>query len=622
MREEAFARSLFIILRNAAGATIESSSPMRPALLALFSLAILHGSDETKPEPRRDVVVVTGSFEPMPLEEADRAVRVLDVRHLYLLANSFTDLLQLDPSLDLRQRAPNGVQADLSIRGGTFGQTLVLLNGLRLNDPQSGHHNLDLPVPLESVTRIELLKGLGSTFYGSDAVGGVVNVITQNPERSELRLRAALGNWGVNQERASYTGIFGRVTQQWSLARDFSTGFQPNRDYRNLSFSSSTHAASRLGATDVLLAYNDRPFGADQFYGNFNSWERTKSWFAALKQDLGARTEAAFAYRRHTDLFVLYRDRPEVFTNRHAVESFETSLRRHETLGTNTRLHYGAEAYRDSIVSNNLGTHSRVRTAGYVAFDVRALRRWSLSLGAREEVFRNLQGQFSPSASAGLWLSGSLRLRMSVSRAFRLPTYTDLYYHDPANVGSPNLRPEKAWNYEAGLDWNRGRFRGDATVFHRRERDGIDYVRASANDVWRATNFQRLEFTGVEASVSANLPRSQLVDLRYTGLRGSRGQLAGQFSRYVFNYPSHSAVASWQGPIPGGWFARTRLGAIQRYARDPYALWDIYVARNRGRLHPFVQLTNAANVRYEEILGVPMPGRGVVAGFDLVVFGR
>src|SRR5262249_45328236 len=107
--------------------------------------------------PRRDVVVVTGAYEPIPLEEADRSVTVLAGRDQALLANTLTDLLQLDPSPDVRRRAPDGIQSDLSIRGSSFGQTLVLLNGQRLNDAQSGHHNMDIPVPLEAVSQIEIL---------------------------------------------------------------------------------------------------------------------------------------------------------------------------------------------------------------------------------------------------------------------------------------------------------------------------------------------------------------------------------------------------------------------------------------------------------------------------------
>ena len=154
------------------------------------------------PPKKRETVIVTGTYDPLPLEEADRPVRSIDVRSISLVSNTFADLLKLDSSLDLRQRAPNGVQGDLSIRGGSFGQTLILLDGLRLNDVQSGHHNLDIPAPLEAISSIEILKGSGSTLYGSDAVGGVVNFITRAPESSEFRLRTAVGNFGTNQQRA------------------------------------------------------------------------------------------------------------------------------------------------------------------------------------------------------------------------------------------------------------------------------------------------------------------------------------------------------------------------------------------------------------------------------------
>jgi Outer membrane cobalamin receptor protein len=544
-------------------------------------------------------------------------VRSVDLEKLRLLSNTFADILRLDSSLDLRERAPNSLQGDLSIRGASFGATLILLNGLRLNDAQSGHHNLDVPVPMESIGQIEVLKGAGSTLYGSDAVGGVVNFITRTPEASELRLRTAVGNFGVNQQQGAFTYVRDRFTQQLSFSRDFSTGFMEDRDYRNLSFASLTHLATRLGSTDLTLANNDRPFGANQFYGNYNSWERTRGWFAALRQGLGEHTEASVAFRRHTDLFVLYRDRPQVFTNRHAVEGFEASLRRWEGLGGNVKLHYGVEGYRDAIESNNLGQHDRARGAGYAALDVRALKRFSFTAGIRDEVYGSFNHQFSPTVSAGAWLSSSLKLRASVSRAFRLPTYTDLYYHDPANVGSPNLRPEKAWSYEGGAEWNhRGTLRAEATVFYRRERDGIDYVRASSNDIWRATNFQQLNFTGVEASITGKVNRTQLVEVQYTGLHGVQDALSGLQSKYAFNYPVHSGLVSWQGLLPGGIATRARIGALARYARDPYALVDLYAAGTRGKIHPFVQLSNASDTVYEEIFGVRMPGRAVLVGVE------
>ncbi len=585
----------------------------------LLVLCMLLAADA--PAERRDTIVVTGVYEPVPLEEADRALTVAVASPLPLLSGALVDLLQFDSSVDLRRRAPAGVQADLSIRGGSFGQTLVLVDGMRLNDPQTGHHNLDLPLPLEAVARVEVLKGAGSTLYGSDAVGGAVNFVTRAPEASMVRMRAALGNFGLNQQRVTLAGVRGRWAQQLAAAREFSSGFIPNRDYRYLSLASTTNLTTRLGSTAVLLGHRDHPFGADNFYGNFRSWEHTRTWFASLRQELGPDTQAAFGYRRHTDLFVLHRHRPEVYTNRHAVQSYQAALRRRQELGVNTRLHYGAEVLGDSIRSTNLGAHSRTAGAGYAALDFRALGRFSISAGLREQVYAGRRGVLSPSLAGGVWLTSRLKLRASAGHAFRLPSYTDLYYHDPATRGSPDLRPERAWSFDGGFDWNSGsRLRGELTVFHRRETDGIDYVRNSPSDIWRAANIGRLRFTGLEAGVAARIHPAHRVELRYTALGGARAALGGLLSRYVFNYPSHSGVGSWQAALPGRLLARARVGAVQRYGRDPYAVADLSVARG-GRLRPFLHLTNLAGARYEEILGVPMPGRGVAGGLEWVLWG-
>jgi iron complex outermembrane receptor protein len=153
-----------------------------------------------------------------------------------------------------------------------------------------------------------------------------------------------------------------------------------------------------------------------------------------------------------------------------------------------------------------------------------------------------------------------------------------------------------------------------AAPIGRRERDGIDYYRSGPNDIWRALNITNLNFTGVELGL-----RLRAFDFRYTGLHGVQDTVAAGFTKYTFNYPTHSGVASWQQALPGGIVARTRIGVLDRRARDPYALWDVYAARSRGRIHPFVQLANITSTKYEEVLGVAMPGRSIVGGFELVV---
>jgi iron complex outermembrane receptor protein len=483
-----------------------------------------------------------------------------------------------------------------------------------MNDPQSGHHSLDIAVPLDAVQSVEILRGAGSTLYGSDALGGVVNIITAKPLDSwQARARLAAGSFGSNQQSLFLAGFHKSLYQSLSLSRDFSTGFQPNRDYRNLAVASSTQFA---GAS-LDLAFADKPFGAENFYGPYPSWERTKTWFAALRQRLGSRTEAALSFRRHTDLFYLFRDNPQRYQNHHAAQGFQASLRRRDPLGANFTLFSGAELFTDSIDSSNLGRHSRARGAAYSALDIRALRRFSFNAGLRSESYRGALDQVSPSLSAGYWAASSLKFRAALSRAFRLPTFTDLYYRDPANRGNPALRPESAWSYEAGLDYRPlNSWRLQSTLFQRRDRNGIDYMSASPAGPWNAANITRLDFTGLESSASLRL-RTHLLDWSYTALHASSTLPAGVFTKYSFNYPIHSGVFSWTATLPANILIRTRAGALERRARSPYALWDLSLAWRRPRLRPFIQFSNLSNTRYQEILTVPMPGRAVLAGIEI-----
>jgi outer membrane receptor for ferrienterochelin and colicin len=132
----------------------------------------------------QQTVVVLGSPVPVPLAESPASVLVLPVEAKSLSLESPQDLLRQDSSITLEQRGAGGGQADVVLRGGTFEQTLVLLNGFRIDDSQTAHHNLDLPVALDAMDSIQVLHGAGSTLHGEDALSGVV----------DFRHRRALGN--------------------------------------------------------------------------------------------------------------------------------------------------------------------------------------------------------------------------------------------------------------------------------------------------------------------------------------------------------------------------------------------------------------------------------------------
>ncbi|HEY0263584.1 MAG TPA: TonB-dependent receptor [Granulicella sp.] len=563
-----------------------------------------------------DAITVSTTVEPLPLSESDRAINQIDAREQPTLFNNATDLLRLDPSVNLQARAANGVQADLSLRGTTFEQSLVLLNGFRINDAQASHFNLELPIPFEAVSRIDVLHGSGSTFYGSDAIGGAINMITVRPARTALLLKAGFGNYGSEEQHLRADYVRGRFAGELSGSRDTSNGFIADRGYHANALAAEGWLMTGLGTTDILLAGSDRPYGANQFYGNYDSWERTKAWFGSIQQQLGARTAASFGYQRHTDLFVLLLDQPNYYRNNHITTSYEAALRRTDTLGSNVTLSYGLEETGDAIDSSNLGQHARNEGAGYASLSLRSLKRLSLSLGAREEVLSGNGSVFSPSVAAGYALTSSLRLRGAIGHGFRLPTYTDLYYSDPANIGNPALKPESSWSYEAGIDWNPGgRVSATATVFRLQEKDTIDYSKYSLAAPWQATNVQGFHITGAEAALKLRLSATQRLELSYTAARAGQPP-AGLISEYAFNYAAQSALAAWTGELFHQVTGRMQVAVIQRTTHTAYPLWDLSLARSKGYLRPYVRLLNLNNTGYEEIPGVPLQGRTIMAGAE------
>jgi len=578
---------------------------------------------KSAPTARQPDVVVTGSWGPLPLEESDRSVNAYSLRSSFLLFGSLADALDLDSSVQVQSRAPNGVQGDISIRGGSFAQTLVMLNGIRLSDAQSAHHNFDIPVPLDAIERVEVLRGSGSTLYGSEAVGGVINVVTRpisDEDTWEMRLRSGYGSFGTNEESGFLAFKAGPWSQRFSFERELSDGFRDDREYRSLSLASESWLKTKFGLTRVLLSTLDKPFGADQFYGNYNSWERTKTWLATLSQDLGKNTVFSLSYRRHTDLYELLRDDPAYYTNRHEDETWDIAIRRHDALGKVVQISYGAEGLADHVDSNNLGVHSRKQGAVYGGLDIRSWRRFSFSVSSRQEFYGHGQTIAVPAVSGGYWLSSKVKLRGAVNRAFRRPNYTDLYYHDPTTSGNPNLKPERAMNYEGGADvYLPHRWRASVTVFSRHETNDIDYIRANSSDIWQALNFTSLTFTGVEASLVWSMQNSGRLEVQYTGLHGAEGALQGYQSEDVFNYPTQQAVVSWERASSRGWLARARLGATNQYQRNAYVLVDGYLAWTRSPLHPYLRLTNLTNADYQPVYGVVMPGRAALIGVEWCV---
>jgi vitamin B12 transporter len=576
------------------------------------------------PPPVSDSIVVLGVAQPVRQSESSSSTFEVAVPQERFAVPEWFPLLREDSSVDLEERGGGAVQSDVSIRGSTFEQTLVLLNGLRMDDPETSHFNLDLPVPLGAITGIDVLHGAGSTLYGADALGGVINVRTATPAASGLRVASGVGSYGINTQAATVSALGRRSSLLVAGSRDFSSGFMYDRDYRSEAVSVEPRLESRLGMTDVLLAGSDRAFGANQFYGNYPSFEHTKAWFAALTQQMGAKTEASGDYRRHTDEYVLVRDDPSLYENNHLDERWEAVLRRRDTLrqsptGSALTLFTGLEEDADAIQSNNLGRHARNHGAGYARLDARLDDRATAALGVREEVLSGGTQVFSPSASASVRVKRRMKLRGAAGYGFRLPTFTDLYYSDPTTIGNSHLLPESAWSFEGGADWYvRSNLALHLTGFSSPQHHTIDYTRAGNAGPYAATNLGGFTFSGTEFGLDWRPSGADNLRAGWTWVSGTQHVLAGLESRYVFNDAVENADAEWLHSWHAGVVARARLGVTQRYERDPYAVLDLAAARSRGWWQPYLQLTNLANTGYEEIAGVRMQGRAIVGGVTLV----
>src|SRR5216683_1519842 len=543
---------------------------------------------QTKPAPIAQSITVTTTLEPLPLAESDRSVNLISPREQPLISNSVVDLLRQDASLNLQARAPNGVQADLSLRG--------------------------------------------TTFYGSDAIGGAVNLLTQPPAPG-LTIIASVGGGSYNSIeqhiRAAYTT--GPLAEQLTASRDTSDGFIPDRNYSSNALASETWLTLKPGTTDILLATSDRPYGANQFYGPYPSWERTKGWFGSIQQQLGPQTAASFGYRRHSDLFVLFVDQPAIYENNHITTSYEGALRRADTLSPNTTLSYGVEADGDTIHSNSLGQHTRNQGAGYANLSLRALGRFSLSLGARDEILSGAENGtgngndnvFSPSIAAAYTLTHTVRLRASAGHGFRLPTYVDLYYADPTTIGNPSLKPESSWSYEAGAEWTptNSRLTLNAAVFRLQEKNAIDYAKTilatpalTFAEPWQAINIQNLNITGAEATARRRLSSTQQLQFSYTAAHAAPPP-PNILSEYAYNYAAQNALFLWAGTFHQ-LTAHTQINIVQKTQHTAYPLWDVALSRNTGHLRPYLRALNLSNTHYQEIPQVPLQGRSIMAGAE------
>ena len=566
----------------------------------------------------QQTVVVTAAATPVELGSVPRSLIVLSRAEIAALpVHSIADVLRLAASVDVRARGERGVQSDFSVRGAGFGQMLVLVDGVRLNDAQSGHHNGDIPVPLHAVERIEVLLGPGSSLFGADAFGGTVNVITS---RAHPVAHVALqgGSFDAAGARAGLTLTAGRVTQTVDGSFDRSSGFMYDRDHDT----ALARVRTAFGeASTVTVSYLRKEFGANNFYGgNAPSREWTNQALVAGDHRFGEVGGWTFgaraAYRTHGDRFVFNQTNPALSDNRHRTHATLGVLTATRRAGSGT-IAAGLEGGGDWIRSTNLGDHAIGRLSGFAEWRQTIGTRLHVDAALRADRYSEFGSAWSPSAGVAWWASPSVRLRASAGRAFRIPTFTERYYSDPANLARPDVGAERAWAGEGGLDL----FLVDglmvqATVFGRADSDVIDWLRPTAAERWQTYNIRDVETRGVEVGVRKSF-RGGFVLAQFTSLDVDAPAVT-QLSKYALDYASRSFVAASLLPLPAGFRVAPRLEYRRRQRPvqpEEYVLIDARVSRPLGTwMELSIDGMNLLDRRYHEVAGVPMPGAAFLAG--------
>jgi iron complex outermembrane receptor protein len=595
------------------------------AFITLLSLVLLAAPvwAQTSSSPYRQTVVVTAAATPVEIGSVTRTMTVITREQLDSLpVHTVADALRLAASVDVRARGERGVQSDFAVRGANFGQMLVLIDGVRLNDAQSGHHNGDIPVPLESVERIEVLHGPGSSLFGADAFGGTVNVITR-AARSAPSVLLQGGSFGFAAGSGQAGFARGALTQMFAGSVERSSGFMYDREFTTTIARSRT----RLGAdSGVSVAFQRKAFGANNFYGgNAPSREWTNQTLVAADHRFGAAAGwnlgAHASYRTHGDRFVFNRERPELSDNRHRTHAALATLTASRRVRDRADVTVGAEGGNDWIRSTNLGDHAVSRFSGFAEWRQAWGPRTQVDAALRVDRYSEFGVSWNPSAGVGWWLTPSLRLRGSAGRAFRVPTFTERYYSDPANLARAEVGPETAWSGEGGVDLFVGnRWMLQATVFGRADSDVIDWLRPTVADRWRTFNIRDVNTVGLEVGVRRTFGAGAFLQAHYTGL-DLEASPVDQLSKYVLDYAPRSFTAAASVPIPGGFQVAPRLEyrLRRRSSGDAdYLLLDARIARRFSQMFElFVEGSNLFDVSYQEVAGVRMPGAAMTVSLAL-----
>lgn len=627
-------------------------------ILAFLSSLSYFSSAQTDTVYFDEVVITSGKLSSFYMD-AVRVVQIITKDQIQSLpAQNINDLLEYAINADIRKRGADEVQADASIRGGSTDQTLIMLNGIRINDPQTGHHNLDIPVELSQVERVEILEGSGSRLYGANALCGIINIITNSPDKNFIKLSALAGMHDLYQGIVS-GGLSTKKSAHFvSLSAKSCAGYTQNTDYDVKKAYYSGNVKTSGGNFELQAGYADKAFGANSFYSAKypDQFEHTKTGFGSLKfTSFGKVKISPLVYwRRHHDRFELFRDEAPAWYkthNYHLTDVIGSSVnaRFNSKLGKSAvKAEYFFEKINSNVLGNALNdtlndvmdpsgyfTKSAHRNNISLSFEhAYTAKKFAVSAGMLANYNEVYHFNFCPGIDASYTISPKVKWYVSASNSFRMPTFTDLYYVGPTNKGNSSLVPEKASAAESGIKFLHKGLYAHVAGFYRYGKDIIDWVKKPDSTKWESANVTELKTWGVESSVSIHfdeLLKNEIpvksIDIAYIYMNSSKA--SGDYvSYYVMDYLKYKFTLGINSTI----YKKTGLSLTYGYSdrngsytdfsdgqeKDytGFATVDMKIFWRPKNFDIYLSCNNIFEARYYDFGNIQMPGRWVSAGIS------
>ena len=538
------------------------------------------------------------------------------------------DLLQQVSGIDIRRRGVPGTQADLYIRGGGFDQTLLLIDGMKMDDIQTGHHTLNLLLPIQLIERIEIIKGPASRIFGQNAFNGAINIVTKSlPKLDKKQFEMLVSNptFGSFKQFGflinSRLSLKEKFNAQLTFSRSKSDGYRYNTDYSNDFFFFKSEIKTQKNPIIITSGFTEKKFGANGFYASptaTDQYEETQASFLGISTLLGSEkflVRPKLYWRRGQDEYIYIRNNPSVYRNLHKTNKIYLDFS-FSKLFESSRLNFGIDLSNSSISSNNLGDHNRFTTSLYADYTFKTKdNKLSFSPGLSISNFSDMSTHFFPGIDVGFDVNEKINLYANYGKTYRIPTYTDLYYSDRNTIGNPDLNPEHAITNEIGIKYSNENIDVSSSFFTRKSSNIIDYVKQSEQDKWEATNIRNLDTNGFDLSFLYKISLYNSLRIGYTYLFDKSYVSQVNYSRYAINSLRHQLntrlALKYSNKITHTLISRfgERSNKVSHIVYDSNLKYQL-----SENSYFFINVNNIFNEEYYETNLVPMPGRNFLIG--------